>query len=303
MTLLAAILLFALTRAEIIERMRAPVVTYSEGLVQVYADCPEDMRREFQTPIARFAADTIRILYEGQAMKPVRFRKPGIIVHVGDVRTNRTDVVVKVSTNEAHVVSRLYLKSPAHADVGRFRLEIVKAFCRCVKHEELDDAAAVELYRKADPRFRMWDERRGLERWLAGEDGDDELNLKRMLKVFEPGKAAPRDILIFASRLYLYPPFYDQSFAGGVKCVDFRTAAKGAAADPRIRLVAATRANEMVMFGGGKGETLAVAADLYRQFLLELAGGEKGEAELLAILDEADLKLAMAFDEACKRTD
>ena len=36
----AAILLFALTRAEIIERLKAPPITDMDGLVQVYADCP-----------------------------------------------------------------------------------------------------------------------------------------------------------------------------------------------------------------------------------------------------------------------
>ena len=55
----AALLLLALTRAEIVQRMRAPVITQSEGLVRVYADCPEDVRREFQKlPFA----DHVRII-------------------------------------------------------------------------------------------------------------------------------------------------------------------------------------------------------------------------------------------------
>ena len=51
--------MLALTRAEIVQRMRAPVVTQAEGLVRVFANCPEDMRREFQSPVARFAAETV----------------------------------------------------------------------------------------------------------------------------------------------------------------------------------------------------------------------------------------------------
>ena len=52
----------ALTRAEILERFRAPVVTQADGLVKVYADCPDDMRREYQGPIGSFAAETVKTL-------------------------------------------------------------------------------------------------------------------------------------------------------------------------------------------------------------------------------------------------
>ena len=38
MSVLAAILLLGLTPAELVERLQMPVVTKSEGLVQVYAD-------------------------------------------------------------------------------------------------------------------------------------------------------------------------------------------------------------------------------------------------------------------------
>ena len=45
LTLIATILLAALTKAEIIDRFRAAPVTQLDGLVQVYGDCPADMRR------------------------------------------------------------------------------------------------------------------------------------------------------------------------------------------------------------------------------------------------------------------
>ena len=45
MTLCAAIFAAALTRAEIIERFKAPVATRVDGLVEVFADCPTEIGR------------------------------------------------------------------------------------------------------------------------------------------------------------------------------------------------------------------------------------------------------------------
>ena len=56
LTLIATILLAALTKAEIIDRFRAAPVTQLDGLVQVYGDCPADMRRDFQLPVASFTS-------------------------------------------------------------------------------------------------------------------------------------------------------------------------------------------------------------------------------------------------------
>ena len=123
----------ALTRAEILERFRAPVVTQADGLVKVYADCPEDMRREYQGPIGSFAAETVKTLYQGLAKKPVRFENPGIVIHIGDVRTNDTTVTSAVSTNQDRVVSRIRVTAPGYADLYRLRLEIVHAFFRSVE--------------------------------------------------------------------------------------------------------------------------------------------------------------------------
>ena len=46
------------------------------------------------------------------------------------------------------------------------------------------------------------------------------------------------------------------------------------------------------------GEELTTAADAYRTFLLELARDEKDERALLALLDDADVKLNVAFEQA-----
>ena len=295
--LLAGLVLMALTRAEIIERFRSPVVTQADGLVKVYADCPEDMRREFQSPIARFAADTVQTLYQGLAKKPVRFGKPGIVISVGDVRTNLADVVTSVTTNDGRVVTRLKVKAPGYADLYRLRLEVIRGFYRAVEGRELSEDEAVAAYRQAVPELRVYDERQKLEDWLAGRGTtDDEEGLKLMRRVFEPGKASRRDVLIFASRLYLYPPQRDVRLAGKYESLSFREAAKFGRIDPLTRLVAYQKANDLPVLGGGRGEELSAAAMAYRTFLLELAAAKKSEEELLDLLEAADTKLNVAYE-------
>ena len=298
--LAVAIVLLALTRAEIVERMKAPVITQAEGLVQVYAGCPEDMRREYQMPIASFAAETVKALYRGLARRPVRFRKPGIVIHVGDVRTNLTDVVTRVATNADRVVSRIFVKSPGYADVNRLQIEVIKGFYRSVEGRELSDDEAVLAFRKSDPAFRIRSERQRLEDWLAGRLGDldDEEGLKLMRKIIEPGRASRRDVLIFASRLFLYPPTYDLAFVGRFKCLSFREALKWRETDPCVRIMATLKAKDLPVFGGGRGDALTAAAYAYETFLLELGKGEKDADELRALLDDADTKLNVAYEKA-----
>ena len=299
-SVLATVALLALKRAEIIERFKAPVITQAEGLVQVFANCPEDMRREFQMPIARFAAETALPLYAGVRKRPMRFRKPGIVIHVGDVRTNVAEVVTRVSTNDDRIVTRLYVPSPGGADLDRLRTEIVKAFYRNVERVEIGDAEAVRAYRNVHPELRVADERRQLELWLAGrgEIKDDEEGLRLMRKVISPGHASRRDVLIFASRLYLYPPWHDMRFADRYDCLSFREAVNCAKIDPFVRVVAAVKSKDLPVFGGGRGDDLAAAALAYREFLLAFARGETEEPELLKMLDDADVKLNVAFEKA-----
>ena len=295
----SAVLLLALTRAEIIERFKAPVITQADGLVQVYADCPEDMRKEFQGPVARFVADTVQMLYRGLARKPERFSKAGIIVHVGDVRTNITEVTAQTSTNDSRVLTRIRVKSPGYADLYRFRVEVIKAFYRSVEKRELSDTEAVAAYRHAVPDLRIFDDRMKLEDWLAGRGTkDDEEGLRMMRKVFEPGKSSPRDILIFASRLYLYPPQHDLRFLGKYDRLSFSEAVRFGRIDPIARLVAYQKALELLVLGGGRSPELTAAADAYQAFLLAFAKGETDEAGLKALLDAADEKLNVALEKA-----
>ena len=299
MVLFSTVLVLALTRAEMLERFRAPIVTQAEGLVQVYADCPEDMRKEYQTPIARFAAETVKTVYRGLAKKSERFEKPRILIHIGDVRTNVADVAVQVSTNEDRVVSRIRVKAPGYADLYQLRLEVIRAFFRGVEKREVTEQEAVAAYRKGDPALRVIDERLKLEDWLEGRGTkDDEEGLRMMRRVFEPGKSSPRDILIFASRLYLYPPQHDIRFLGRFDRLSFREAVRFGRIDPIVRLVAYRKALELPVLGGGRSSELAAAANAYQVFLFELAKGEKDEKGLKALLDDADEKLNVAFERA-----
>ena len=299
MLILSTVLLLALTRAELVERFRAPVITQADGLVQVYADCPEDMRREYQQPIARFAAETVTTLYQGLARKPERFQKAGIVIHVGDVRTNLTLVTSRAVTNDAVVTSRIDVKAPGAADLYRLRLEIVRAFFRSVEKREVSEEDAVAAYRKGNPVLRITDERMSLEDWLAGRKTmDDDAGLRLMSRVFEPGKSSPRDILIFASRLYLYPPQYDLRFLGKFDRLSFAEALRFGRMDPIVRLVAYKKSLELPVLGGGKSPELKSAADAYQTFLVAFAKGETDEKELKALLDAADEQLNVAFEKA-----
>ena len=300
MTLLAIAALLALSRAELVERFRAPVVTQAGGLVRVYADCPEDMRREYQSPIASFAAETVKNLQRGFSMRSVRYSSPGIVLHIGDVRTNDASVVARAVTNGSDVATRIYVRAPGSADLARLRIEIVKAFCRSVRREEVSDEAAVSAYRAGDPAMRIEDERMRLEEWLATGAGvrDDEEALKLMRKVIQPGVASRRDVLIFASRLFLYPPLHGRRFAGRYDGITFRDAVRLAPKAPAVRALALRKASWIPVCGGGKGDALTAAATAYTRFLISLSDAESGEDELLKLLDEADALLNIAYEKA-----
>ncbi len=64
-----------------------------------------------------------------------------------------------------------------------------------------------------------------------------------------------------------------------------------------MRFAAYDKAPEVVLFGGGRGEPLALAADAYSKFLFALARGEE-EKQLLDLLDDADMKLNVALEDA-----
>lgn len=294
MSVLAALLLAALTRSEIIERLRAVPITQVDGLVQVVAACPSDIRREFQMPIAGFVSDVCRRLYSAEAMKAVRFEDPGIVVRLGSVVSNVTDVVVETDTGRQNrPLTRIYLPSPRYADPERVRIATVQAFYRCVKHEEIDEETAVRRFRRAFPELRVDDEYAALEAWETGGHGsaEDEKYLRLARSILQPGVARPRDVLTFASRLYLYPPAYDLRFCGRYDGCSFREAIRLVREDPTIRLAAYLKTRELPIWGGGRGEAMDAAARACSDFLLALAAGDRPERELTALLDRAEDKL------------
>lgn len=302
MTLVATILLFAaLSPAEMIERLKAPPITKVEGLVQVYANCPAEMRREYQMPVADFVADVCRSLYLSRSVRPRRFAEPGVVVYLGDVTTNDNTVVALARKRTGgELFTRIYLRAPAFADVGKFRLEAAKAFFRAVEGRELDDAEATRELRKANPRLKIDDEYAELAKWRRGEGTeDDEHYLKLARSVLAPGTARSEDVLHFASRLYLYPAYFDSPFCGKYPSCDFREAIKLAKDDIYIRFAAYFKSTELPVWGGGHGEKMNAAVSAYVDFLMALAKYELSEGELTRLLDDADAKLAAVNESGC----
>ena len=256
MTVLAAILLFALTRAELLDRLKADPVVRLEGMVRVVGDCPEDMHREYMLPVAIRISDICSTLYRGESMRPQRFTDSPIVVHLGDVRTNLSNVAVLVTERkDRYPITKMYIPAPGFADIERIRNETVKAFYRAVKGEEIDDETALARLRAADPELRAADKYAELESWLAGEKQmkDDEHFLALMRSVLRPGVARESDVLRFASRLRIYPALSDIRFCGRFASCSFSQAVEHAAEDPRIRIAAFEKAPLVIAYGGGRG--------------------------------------------------
>ena len=296
MTVLASILVFALTRAEIIDRFRAAPTTMCGGLVQVYGDCPADMRQEFQGAVASFAAATCRELYAADAMKEGRFESPRIIIHIGDVRTNVTNVVTRVVTrSEEEKFMRIYVPAPGYADREALRCAIARGYYLAVKKEEIDDAVASAALIAANPSLRLEQTLRELEDWrergiyAAGKTDEDYFKLQR--KVLAPGVATWEDIQTFASRLRLYPLAYAAPFCGCYTECTFSEAISLAHQDPAVRLAAFIKARQLPILGGGHGEELSEIAAAYSDFLMELARLKKTDLELVKLLAHANEKM------------
>lgn len=300
MTLLASILLFALTRAEMIDRLAATPTVVTDGLVKVVPDCPSDMRKEYQQPISRFANDTMEFLYQGRAVQRKRFSSPGIIIYIGDERLSNTNVVSMVKEGS----TRIYLPAPGFADINKFKLELVKGFALALEETSLDDEGAIKYYRFADPILRVIDERESLEKWLEGDNEiDDEEGLKLLRKVVEPGKASVRDFKVFASRLYLYPMNYSAPFLGKYSSLSFADAIMKARTDPAVRLAAYKKSVEVIVYGGGKGEKLQAASEAYSKFLSAFAAGQTSRNQLVKLLSEANTLLHLAREEINEKDD
>jgi len=220
------------------------------------------------------------------------------------VRTNATDVIVRRTVRDTGArLTRIFLPSPGHADVDAFRTEVVRAFFLAVKNKEIGKAAAGRAIRDADPKLKADYGYSQLAKWIAGEktDGDDEDMLKIARSVMEPGSARPRDVLHFASRLFLYPESYDSPFCGLYPYCTFQEAVDLAATDPRIRYFALIKASQVAAFGAGRSEALVDAARAYSEALIELGRYRLSKEELHALFDAAEVKLNVALEDAIRR--
>lgn len=298
---LAAILAAALTQEEIVERMKAPPATRLDGLVQVTGFCPAKVREEFQTPIAIFVSDVCERMYRYTHDVRRRFKSPGVVVMLGEGDTENTNVVSTVQRrDEETFYTRIWLESPAAADISALRRATVKAYYLAVRGETIDDDAAEAAMRAADPGLRRADERAEMRLWMEGvkTSHDDEYFLALRRKISSLGHASPEDVLVFASRLMLFPETFSSPFCGKYRSCTFAEAVGLAARDARIRFLALAKETEVMAFGGGRGDELLSAASAYAAFLHELAMYKKPPEELLAMLYDAEAKLKAAYDKA-----
>lgn len=298
MFVVAAMLAASLTRAELIERVRAPVLVRAEGLVQVVAACPAAVRRDWQSPVAACAGELCETLRRHHRLPSKRYSEPRISIVLGS-RTNDTAVVYRPDAPSAGRAS-VSLPDPAHADPRELRRQLVRAWYRTVLASNLDECAAVAVLRDASPQLRASWAREEMARWRRGEavEGDDEEMLKMLRTVYEPGIATPGDVLLFAARLRLYPQFYGIDFCGRYPELTFADAARLAPADLRIRLAAYRKATEVAAWAAGRGPGLTAAANAYVDALMAIAALRVDEAGLLDLVEAADQRLAVALEDA-----
>ena len=291
----------ALTRAEIIERFKTPPITKMDGLIQVFAECPADMRREYQEPIASFAYGTCKDLAFSMGRNLPPPAKPGIVISVLDGRTNDTRVIsFQRERDDGSRYLRIQLPSPGYSDLEKLRTEVAKGFLMYANGKTPSDADIARELRRTDKRAQADFEYAELERWKNGEavESDDSGMLRLSRKIITPGLARPADILRFASRLRLYPSTFDVPFCGKYGCCTPREAIELRNRDVRIRFEALKAMSTVVAYGGGRGEDLLAAAQAYSALFLEIARGEKSDGELFDMLDDAETKLNIAMEKA-----
>lgn len=300
-SLVCAVFAAVLGREEIVARFKAPVATRNNGLLSVYAECPADMRLDYQVPVARLASGVCDSLYRHLCIEQRRFEWPRIAIHICPGRTNDTTVATSVGARaDGSPVTDIRLPSPGFSDVGKLRIEVARAFMLALRGERIDAAAAARLLRDADPEERTRFQYGEIDKWLRGQsvEGDDEEMLKLCRTVLVPGAATPGDVLRFASRLFLYPLAYDTPFCGKYDCCSVAQAVKLWREDPMIRVAALAKASQIVVFGGGRGKHLADAAEAYSRLLFAIAAGKTDQDALEDMLEDADVKLNIAFEHA-----
>ena len=144
-----------------------------------------------------------------------------------------------------------------------------------------------------------WDGKRLAEE-LTGEkepvlqDRASDERLARLTRaVLTPGQASDWDLSVFASRLLLYPSFFDKN---GSRFWTFREAVALASENSDVREAAWQKSREILFCAIGRGDALADTARAYRAFLVAAAQG-KAPDELKPLLDVADEKMKAITEE------
>ena len=128
----------------------------------------------------------------------------------------------------------------------------------------------------------------------------DEVSDQRLLrivrKVISPGFTSSTDLAVFASRLMLYPSYFDQKFGSNGSGCTFHEALELYHENAELRRAAARKAKEVPLYALGRGEELQQASLAYMDFLLAVAADAEGAkvADLLAAADAKFEKVRVA---------
>ena len=157
----------------------------------------------------------------------------------------------------------------------------------------MKEKKAIDLWRSRFAAGEKWDGRR-LARDLTGETDPvlqdracDERLVRLTNSVLSPGRASEWDIAVFASRLLLYPPFFDKIYGADRAYCTFAEAVALSRENPDIRRAAFHKAGKLPLYAIGRGDDMAAAALAYRDFLLVLSQDKAETERLEALLKKA----------------
>ena len=150
-----------------------------------------------------------------------------------------------------------------------------------------------------------WDGKR-LAEILTGEtepslqDRASDEHLARLARsVLEPGECGIFELDMFASKLFLYSPFFDVKMLDGRATCSFREAVDTNGSNLMVRAAAFLKAHEVPLYAIGRGDELQATAAAYERFLLGVAAGED-KAKLEDMLNTADARLEVAYEKRRK---
>ena len=157
----------------------------------------------------------------------------------------------------------------------------------------MKEKKTIDVWRKRFAAGEKWDGKR-LAEDLTGECDPirqdracDERLVRLTNSVLSPGKASEWDLTVFASRLLLYPPFFDKIYGANRTYCTFDEAVALAERNPGVRQSAFRKAREVPLYAIGRGDDMAAVAFAYRDFLLALSQDETDAERQKALLEKA----------------